>query len=253
MPFHGNAYASAGARALASGLAGALSRVLRPDDARRRAGDVAVFAGAAHALIERACLWSAEDCRCVVCAVQAALQSFDVLRAVTLALAAATRDARPGALSAETMVAIRAARPPRSAGEDAAVALHEHVVASVAQHGKVWLTGRDTHAYDANLRETHAHVRLCRLVQLALAPTDTRRLDPAALPAGLSKRDYDALSTPRATAAALCSLNGPSSLIPNDAALDAFPLPFPPRPRPSLLIKKFSVLSKPAVAARGDA
>jgi len=183
---------------------------------------VAAFADAAHALIERACLWSAEDCRCVVRAVQAALQSFEALRAVTLALAAATRDARPGALSAETMVAIRAARPPRSAGEDAAVALHEHVVASVAQHGKVWLTGRDTHAYDANLRETHAHVRLRRLVQLALAPKDTWRPDPAALPAGLSKRDYDALSTPRATAAALCSLNGPSSLIPNDAHFAAF-------------------------------
>ena len=64
-------------------------------------------------------------------------------------------------------------------------------------------------------------MRLRRLVQMALAPTDTWRLDPAALPAGLSVRDYDALSTPRATVAALCSLND-GGLVPNDAHFAAF-------------------------------
>ncbi len=71
-------------------LAAALSGTVRPEDARRHAPDVQACAAAAHAIIERACLWSPEDCRAAAKIIQGARGGFDKLRAVTLALAAAT-------------------------------------------------------------------------------------------------------------------------------------------------------------------
>ncbi len=75
---------------LACELVAALSGTVRPDDARRHAPAVQAFAAAAHAIIERACLWSPEDCRAAAKLVREGRAGFDKLRAVTLSLAAAT-------------------------------------------------------------------------------------------------------------------------------------------------------------------
>jgi hypothetical protein len=138
---------------------------------------------------------------------------------------AATRDMRPGALSAEASMAIKQAPPPLQEKRDAAHTLHAHVVASVAKHGAVWLSGADVQAYaPQRFRKAVAEARLRRVVGAALSSGGQEwgpdaflwRLDPAALPINLSERARHALATPRSTFSALCQANGAKVLAPSD-------------------------------------
>ena len=121
-------------------------------------------------------------------------------------------------------MAIKQAPPPLQEKRDAAHTLHAHVVASVAKHGAVWLSGADVQAYPRqNFREAVAETRLRRVVGAALSSSlewgpdaFLWRLDPAALPINLSERARHALATPRGTFSALCALNGAKVLAPSD-------------------------------------
>ena len=61
--FHDATHASLGARAIAGELAHMFSRLLAPEDTRGDVRRVRAFGQAAHVVVQRAYLWSAEDVR----------------------------------------------------------------------------------------------------------------------------------------------------------------------------------------------